>query len=175
MRQSKLPATTRPQGRSVPPSQSQDDERDLCAKRLRERRDELTGAMVRVLRFIDHNRIVALASSAAELARRTRTLDATVIRAVQTLGFSGLPELRQALTASLQAGRAPAEGMRRTLAETGQSAERAISSVLDTHEDGMKQLREAQTRAKMADAVSVLHPAERLMIFGIGPSAPLAQ
>jgi DNA-binding MurR/RpiR family transcriptional regulator len=65
--------------------------------------------------------------------------------------------------------------MRRTLAEIGQSAERAISSVLDTHEHGIKQLREAQTRAKMADAVSVLHPAERLMIFGIGPSAPLAQ
>ena len=65
MPQSKLPATTLPQGRSVPPSQSQHDERDLFAKRLRERRDELTGAMLRVLRFIDHNRIVALASSAA--------------------------------------------------------------------------------------------------------------
>ena len=172
MSQDELPATTRPSNRSAAGLAPAND---LFAERLRERRDQLSGAMLRALRFIDQNRVVALASSAAELARRTRTSDATVIRAVQTLGFSGLPELRQALTTSLQAGRAPAEGMRRTLAEIGQSAERAISSVLDTHEHGIKQLREAQTRAKMADAVSVLHPAERLMIFGVGPSAPLAQ
>lgn len=131
--------------------------------------------MLRVLRFIDHNRIVALASPAAELARRTRTSDATVIRAVQTLGFSGLPELRQALSASLQAGAAPAEGMRRTLAEIGHSAERAIASVLDVHEGGMRQLGSAAARAQMVEAVSVLHPAQRLVVFGIGPSAPLAQ
>jgi len=131
--------------------------------------------MLRVLRFIDHNRIVALASSAAELARRTRTSDATVIRAVQTLGFNGLPHLRQALTASLQASGAPAEGMRRTLAEIGHSAERAISSVFDTHEDGIRKLRCAVARTQIAEAVSVLHPAERIVVFGIGPSAPLAE
>ena len=175
MPQNTPPAATRPSDRSAAGLPLGHDGGDLFAERLRERRDQLSGAMLRALRFIDQNRIVVLASSAAELARRTRTSDATVIRAVQTLGFSGLPELRQALTTSLQAGRAPAEGMRRTLAEVGPSAERAISSVLDTHEDGMRRLREGQTRAKMADAVSVLHPAERLMIFGVGPTAPLAQ
>ncbi len=54
---------------SLPPGH---DGGDLFAERLRERRDQLSGAMLRALRFIDQNRIVALASSAAELARRTR-------------------------------------------------------------------------------------------------------
>jgi len=175
MSQEDLPATNRPAERSAAASPNRNRDRDLFATRLRERGDELSGASLRVLRFIDRNRIVALASSAAELARRTRTSDATVIRAVQMLGFRGLPELRQALTSSLQAGGTPAEEMRRTLTEVGHNAEEAISSVLDAHDEGLRRLRSATTRAQMVEAVSVLHSADRLFIFGIGPSARLAQ
>jgi DNA-binding MurR/RpiR family transcriptional regulator len=176
MTQRDLPATNRPTTIQPPAaSDTREADQDPFAKRLRERGDQLTGASWRVLRFIDRNRIVALASSAAELGRRTRTSDATVIRAVQMLGFRGLPELRQALTTSLQARATPAEEMRRTLSEVGHSAEHAISSVLDTHEEGLKRLRDPVTRAQMIEAVSVLHAAERLVIFGIGPSAPMAQ
>ncbi|MCW3475415.1 MurR/RpiR family transcriptional regulator [Limobrevibacterium gyesilva] len=151
------------------------DRDDPYARRLREHRDDLTDAMLRVLRFIDENRVVALASSAAELARRTRTSDATVIRAVQTLGFSGLPELRQVLTTSLQPGATPVTGMRRTLAEAGHNAGRAIATVLETSADGLKQLSSPAIRTQIGAAAALLHPAERLIVFGIGPSAPIAQ
>jgi len=175
MSQDDLPATNRPTERPSVASPNRNGDRDLFATRLRQRENELSGASLRVLRFIDRNRIVALASSAAELARRARTSDATVIRAVQMLGFRGLPELRQALTHSLQAGGTPAEEMRRTLSEVGHNAEHAISSVLDAHDEGLKRLRSATTRAQLVEAGSVLHTAKRLFIFGIGPSAPLAQ
>ena len=137
MSQDDLPATNRPTERPSVASPNRNGDRDLFATRLRQRENELSGASLRVLRFIDRNRIVALASSAAELARRARTSDATVIRAVQMLGFRGLPELRQALTHSLQAGGTPAEEMRRTLSEVGHNAEHAISSVLDAHDEGL--------------------------------------
>jgi DNA-binding MurR/RpiR family transcriptional regulator len=150
------------------------DDSDLFARRLGERRARLTAATLRVLRFIDRNRVATLASSAAELAQRTHTSDATVIRAVQALGFSGLPELRQALSAAMQRGPTLADGMRRTLEEVGESADRAISLGLDTHGEGLQMLRSAATRAKIAAAVALLHPAERIVVFGIGPSAPLA-
>lgn len=147
---------------------------DLFARRLSERRAGLPAATLRVLRFIDQNRVATLANSAAELAQRTRTSDATVIRAVQALGFSGLPELRQALSAAMQRGPTIADGMRRTLEEVGESADRAIALGLDTHRDGLEMLRSAETQAKIAAAVALLHPAERIVVFGIGPSAPLA-
>jgi DNA-binding MurR/RpiR family transcriptional regulator len=150
------------------------DDPDLFARRLSEHRAGLTVATLRVLRFIDQNRVATLATSAAELAQRTHTSDATVIRAVQALGFSGLPELRQALSGSLQRGSTLADGMRRTLEEVGENADRAISLGLDTHRDGLVLLRADETRAKISAAVSLLHPVERIVLFGIGPSAPLA-
>jgi len=164
--------TTRRSSKTTAPSEP--DDRDLFARRLSERSQGLRGATLRVLRFIDRNRVISLASSAAELAQRTRTSDATVIRAVQALGFSGLPELRQVLSASLQRSPTMADGMRRTLEEVGESADRAISLGLDTHQDGLELLRSVETRANLSAAVSLLHPAERLVLFGIGPSAPLA-
>ena len=39
---------------------------------------------------------VTMKLSAAELAGRTGTSDATVVRTVQALGFTGLPELKRA-------------------------------------------------------------------------------
>ena len=164
--------TTRRSSKTTAPSEP--DDRDLFARRLSERSQGLRGATLRVLRFIDRNRVITLASSAAELAQRTRTSDATVIRAAQALGFSGLLELRQVLSASLQRSPTMADGMRRTLEEVGESADRAISLGLDTHQDGLELLRSVETRANLSAAVSLLHPAERIVLFGIGPSAPLA-
>ncbi len=64
--------------------------------------------------------------------------------------------------------------MRRTLEEVGESADHAIALGLDTHKEGLELLRSVETRAKISAAVSLLHTAERIVLFGIGPSAPLA-
>lgn len=149
---------------------SADQFHELMVARAR----SLSPAAVRVAKFIDHNRATALASSAAELAARVGTSDATVVRAVQALGFSGLSELRQSLAASLEGHPTPADDMRRTLADVGQGAEKAIKLVLDTHYRTIEQLRSPDTKAKISAAVTTLHPAKRIVVFGIGPSAPLA-
>ncbi len=64
--------------------------------------------------------------------------------------------------------------MRRTLAEVGESADRAIDLVLDTHSEAIEAVRSPEIRAKITSAVSQLHRAQRIVVFGIGPSAPLA-
>lgn len=138
------------------------------------RAGSLSTAAARVAKFIDHNRATALASSAAELAARVGTSDATVVRAVQALGFSGISDLRQSLAASLEGRATPADDMRRTLADVGQGAERAIEFVLEIHYQAIEQLRSPDTKAKINAAVATLHPAKRIVVFGIGPSAPLA-
>lgn len=143
------------------------------AERLRRHGASLAPAARRVARFIAENRAVALASSALELATRTNTSDATVVRAVQALGFAGLGELKQALVAELGQP-TPADTMRRTLAETGADSERAIGLVLTAHRQAIDSLESAGSRAALRDAVTLLRPAARIVVFGIGPSAPLA-
>ena len=147
---------------------------DLYRDRLHAHAAKLSPASQRVARYIDANRPAVLASSAMELATRTDTSDATVIRTVQSLGFKGLAELKQALVPSLEAASNLADDMRRTLADVGENTDLAIASVLDVHEAAMQQLRSPAGRERIAAAVAVLHPADRVGIFGIGPSAALA-
>src|SRR3954471_13492509 len=52
--------------------------------------------------------------SAAEIAERLGTSDATVVRAVKALGYTGIPELRRELIDALGARATPAGGPRAT-------------------------------------------------------------
>ncbi len=147
---------------------------DPYRKRLDAHAAKLSPASQRVARYIDANRPAVLTSSAMELATRTDTSDATVIRTVQSLGFKGLAELKQALLPSLEVASNLADDMRRTLADVGENTGLAIASALDAHEAAMQHLRSPHGRERIAAAVAVLHTAERIAIFGIGPSAALA-
>ena len=147
---------------------------DLYRNRLDAHAAKLSPASQRVARYIDANRPAVLASSATELATRTDTSDAPVIRTVQSLGFKGLTDLKQALLPSLGVASNLADDMRRTLADIGENTDRAIASALDAHDAAMQHLRSPVGRERIAAAVAVLHPAERIAIFGIGPSAALA-
>jgi len=136
----------------------------------------LSPAGRRVARFLNDNRPLALALSALELAERTGTSDATVVRTVQALGFGGLPELKRDLAAALAAPPAdPAEAMRQTLAEAGEEAGHAVDLALDTQREAVEALSGAEARATLRAAVATLHPARRILVFGLGPSAALAR
>jgi DNA-binding MurR/RpiR family transcriptional regulator len=147
---------------------------DSFRDRLRAHDKSLSPAAHRVAKFIDQNRATALASSAAELAASIGTSDATVVRAVQALGFEGLGDLRQVLATTLERRSTPVDDMRRTFADVGEDADRAIDLVLDTHRDAINAVQSSETRAKITAAVLRLHRAQRIVVFGIGPSAPLA-
>jgi DNA-binding MurR/RpiR family transcriptional regulator len=135
----------------------------------------LSPAVARVASYLDRNRAVAVASSAAQIAAQLETSDATVIRTVQALGFDGLPNLKQVLAAGLDDRDTPAADMGRTLAEVGDDAGQAIDAVLDAHREGMEALRTDAGRGAILAAIRALHPAARIGVFGIGPSAHLAQ
>ncbi|HLK84426.1 MAG TPA: MurR/RpiR family transcriptional regulator [Xanthobacteraceae bacterium] len=148
---------------------------DLFGERLRSRDRSLSRAELRVAKFIDQNRAMALACSAAQLAAEVGISDATVVRTAQALGFDGLSGLRRALATALEQRSSPADDMRRTLADVGENTGRAIDLVLDTHREAIEALQCESTRATILAAVSQLHRAERIVVFGIGPSAPLAR
>lgn len=126
-----------------------------------------------MVKFIDENRQVVLASSAAALGTRIGTSDATVLRTIQTLGFASLAELKAAILKSETAS-TPADDMRRTLVDLEKTTGKALDSVLQAHREGLNVLQSATCRAQIAAAVHLLDGAERIAVFGIGPSSALA-
>ena len=141
---------------------------------LRRAHQQLGAAGLRVVKFIDENRQVVLASSAAALGSRIGTSDATVVRTVQALGFAGLGDLKRAILTSGGRTSTPADDMRRTLGDLDKSTGRALDSVLQAHSDGLAVLASPACRAQIAAAIQLLDGAERIAVFGIGPSAALA-
>jgi DNA-binding MurR/RpiR family transcriptional regulator len=141
---------------------------------LQQANQQLGAAGLRVARFINENRQIVLASSAAVLGDRTGTSDATVVRTVQALGFAGLGDLKRAILNSIGQVSTPADNMRRTLRDLEKSTGHALDSVLNAHADGLDVLRSDECRTQIAASVRVLDVASRIVVFGIGPSAALA-
>jgi DNA-binding MurR/RpiR family transcriptional regulator len=140
---------------------------------LRRAHQQLGAAGVRVAKFIDENRQVVLASTAAALGARIGTSDATVLRTVQTLGFASLAALKRAILNSATAS-TPADDMRRTLVDLEKASGEALDGVLQAHAEGLAVLQTGKCRAQIAAGVGVLDGADRIAVFGIGPSAALA-
>jgi DNA-binding MurR/RpiR family transcriptional regulator len=65
--------------------------------------------------------------------------------------------------------------MRATLAETGEEAGRALDLAIETQREAVEALAAPEARATLRAAVAVLHPARRILVFGLGPSAALAR
>lgn len=140
---------------------------------LRQAGHRLGAAGLRVAKFIDENRQIVLASSAAALGARIGTSDATVLRTIQALGFASLADLKAAILKSGTVS-TPADDMRRTLVDIEKTAGEALDSILQVHREGLNILQSAACRAQIAAAVRVLDGAERIAVFGIGPSSALA-
>jgi len=147
---------------------------DRFEDQLRAPQRRLGSAGDRVVSFVRDNREIVLASTAAELGARIGTSDATVVRTVQALGFAGLADLKDAILDSLATASTPAANMRRSLADLAHSTGQALDDVLQTHTKGLAVVRSDACRQQIAAAVQVLDAAERIVLFGIGPSASLA-
>ena len=169
----KLPA----RAAKVPAPAAPAEPDDRLSAQLHALEAELSPTVLRVARYLNRNRVLVLRDSAAELAASIGTSDATVVRTVQMLGFQGLGELRQAIAASINRSTAPLENMRRTLQNLHGPAEmeamKAADLVLDTHGESVRQMQTAAGRGLIHQAVAALHPAERIVIYGTGPSGAI--
>jgi DNA-binding MurR/RpiR family transcriptional regulator len=109
--------------------------------------------------------------SAAEIAARLGTSDATVVRAVKALGYSGIPELRRELIDGLRARATPAVRLGRSLEDVGEDP---LGHVIDL-EIGLLEGARAIPRVDFDRAVDLLASADRIVAFGLGPSGPLVE
>ena len=123
--------------------------------------------------FLD-NREEVLIASAAALAAKTETSDATIVRTAKALGFSGLDELRRALADEIRTALSPADRLTRTLGEVGDSLSAALALTLDIHMHALDALRRSITDEMFERAVDGIINARRIVAFGLGPSSAIA-
>lgn len=147
---------------------------DEFTLRVQSRLPELPPTMRRVAQYFEQNRVETVSRSASELAHVVGTSDATVIRSAKALGYSGLPELKRTL-AMLMAQTSPSDRFRQTLRATDADARQAIAQIIALQQ---QQLAEGFTPAaldQLQGVAEILDGAERIVGFGIGPTAYLVQ
>jgi DNA-binding MurR/RpiR family transcriptional regulator len=141
------------------------------ADRLADRQANLAPAERRVAEYLAAAGPGAVLLSAAELAARIGTSDATVVRTAKALGYRGLGELRWAL-ADVSTDPPLADRLRRTLDHT--PADELLDAAVSDHVATL----DAMTRNVSPDAfhraVDILADSRRIVWRGVGPSAYLA-
>jgi len=136
--------------------------------------NKLRAAERQVLEFFEKNREEVLVASAAELARKIGTSDATVIRTAKALGFAGLDALRRQLAAELRVSLSPAARLTRTLGSVRNNSASAMGLSVDIHIQSLERLHRDISLELFEAAIGRLVAARRVFIFGIGPSSALA-
>jgi DNA-binding MurR/RpiR family transcriptional regulator len=136
--------------------------------------ERISPAERRVAAFFNDHREEVLIASASALAERTGTSDATVVRTAKALGFTGMEELRRCLAQELRDNPTPAGRLGRTLREVGDSLEAAFEVTLDIHQASLDALRRDVTPAQFRRAVEAIAGADRVALFGLGPSSAMA-
>src|SRR5438045_7198390 len=129
---------------------------------------ELSPKEQAVADFYAEHREEAAFLSAAETAERLATSDATVVRAVKALGYSGIPELRRELIDALRARATPAVRLGRTLEDAGEDP---LGHVIDLELQLLESARSID-RADFARAVDLLEGTERPLVLRLGPHGP---
>jgi len=142
--------------------------------RLQGRVSGLSPSVLRVARYFTANREEVLVASAAELAAKLETSDATIIRTAKALGYSGLDALRRSLADELRHHLTPAGRVARTLDEVKGDLTKAFEKTLDLHLGSLTALRRSVSAALFRATVDHVLRANRVAIFGIGPSSAMA-
>lgn len=165
---SRSPDSPSPPVRQTPPVT------DRFADRLRQRQDSLSPSLQKVAEYLRDNRHAVLSKSALEIALETGTSDATVIRTVQALGFSGLVDLKETFQDYLGLTASPSQKMAVTTGEFDDGVGSAIDFVGADTINAVSELGSVENRQGMTDIVRLLAGSQRIGVFGIGASGILA-
>lgn len=148
---------------------------DLFGERLRARAGQLSPRLLAVANYINDNREAVLERTAMEIAAAAGTSDATVVRAVQALGFSGLRELKQTVERWFGPTVTSSEKMRSTVSALATDVNASMDFVLEGHRRACDALSAPHNRSAVAQAVALLGEAGQVGLFGIGASGILAE
>ncbi|WP_049571318.1 MurR/RpiR family transcriptional regulator [Streptomyces sp. SBT349] len=113
--------------------------------------------------------------SAAELGAETRTSNASVIRTLQRLGYSGLAGLKGTVAGPFTSEIAPEVRARRRIESTGGDLQTVWDRVTTESVDRIELLRRSFSVERFAQAVDLLLNAREITSFGFGASFVVAE
>lgn len=149
--------------------------RDRFSENFTKRRGKLSPSGLVVAEFIEQNKHSVLGLSALEIGLETETSDATVIRTIQTLGFSGLIDLKNALKQWLNEAESAVSKLSKTSDDIGSDVHGAIDFVISSQKAALDSLGSAENRAELQTAASLISKAKAVGIFGIAASGIIAE
>lgn len=112
-----------------------------------------------------------LYATAAELGSESGTSNATVIRTLQKLGYSGLAELKRHVATPFTEAVAPEERVRQRLVLAGMDTDRIIASIWDEARDQLDLARKTLSTENVATGASLLARAGNVYVYGVGASS----
>ena len=112
--------------------------------------------------------------TAAELGRRTRTSNATVVRTLQALGYEGLSDLKATIVGVGPTEVVPAVKARRRVQSTGRGLETIWDLVTAEAIERITLLRGTHSSKKFAEAVRLLLGADTVLTYGFGATGVVA-
>jgi len=144
-------------------------------RRLEDSLPGLTKSEQRISSYLLANYDEAAFLSAADLAQRLNVSEATVVRFAQAIGYKGFRELRSCLQGLFRDKATPASRLQRKLGELASSQGHVLTKVIDMEVQYLTEVAHSIDPADFDRAVELLLDAQRIFVFGSGPSGTLAE
>ncbi|MFF0745469.1 MurR/RpiR family transcriptional regulator [Streptomyces sp. NPDC004111] len=116
-----------------------------------------------------------LFASAQELGAASSTSNATVVRALQRLGYAGLPALKRELANDFTSAVAPEVRLKQRIAHVGRDLDSIWGDVFDEARERIDHCRRLTGPDALRRAVEVLAEAHEVFCYGIAASEPGAR
>lgn len=144
--------------------------------RIAERWNELSKSersVCRVLTAMSAERL--LYASAAELGAQSATSNASVVRTLQSLGYSGLSELKQEVAAPFSSSVAPDVRLRQRLEHVGHDLQQIQREIWAEADELVKLGSRANDDNHYSTAVNLIVRSETVFCYGLGASGIAAE
>lgn len=143
---------------------------DPLSERVKQRIGELAPAEQRVAEYLRTHQGAIVFSTAGELGQLTQTSDATVVRAVKALGYSGLPELKRAVGQRVVGDTNPAARLRSRIEQAAGDTTALLDHILAESVERLTETRRLLDEADFEAAVDLIAGADEVLGYGLGPS-----
>jgi DNA-binding MurR/RpiR family transcriptional regulator len=139
------------------------------ASRVNREWSRLTTAERKVARYLTgaapHEVMLAAAS---DIAQRTATSDATVVRTAKRLGYAGLPDLKNSLGAHLGTGGVPQISTRLEVSQASKDLAESSAAVVDDAVERIRRFGRGLDVPRMIEALRLIVSASEVFCYGWG-------
>jgi DNA-binding MurR/RpiR family transcriptional regulator len=143
-------------------------------QRVEALRAQLSPAALRVADYLAEHPEDAAEASAADIAVRVNTSDATVVRTVKQLGYSGLPELRRSTKSEWALSYNPRAVLQERIATINTEAGSVLDLLVKDATDVLRETSVLNPPATVSRAATIVAEAHAVLVVGFGRAGGLA-